>query len=59
MNKLTLLSTFIGLISTMSEMNYAPSFPFHFAVPVHNLELAKNFYGGLLGFEEGRSSDRW
>ena len=30
--------------------------PFHFAVPVHNLEAAKNFYGGVLGFTEGRGS---
>ena len=40
-------------------MNYGISFPFHFAVPVHDLELAKEFYGGLLGLSEGRSSDRW
>lgn len=33
--------------------------PFHLAVPVHNLEAARAFYGGLLGCEEGRSSDTW
>lgn len=33
--------------------------PFHLAIPVHNLELAREFYGQVLGFSEGRSSDHW
>ncbi|KAH7481853.1 hypothetical protein PRIC1_009682 [Phytophthora ramorum] len=33
--------------------------PFHLAVPVHNLEQAKEFYGAKLGFIEGRSSKQW
>ena len=33
--------------------------PFHLAVPVHNLEAARHFYGTVLGCEEGRSSDHW
>ena len=33
--------------------------PFHLAFPVHNLEAARAFYGGLLGCPEGRSSDEW
>ncbi len=33
--------------------------PFHLAIHVHDLELARNFYGQVLGFEEGRSSDHW
>lgn len=33
--------------------------PFHLAIPVHNLELARDFYGRCLGFEEGRSSEHW
>ena len=33
--------------------------PFHLAFPVHDLEEARAFYGGLLGCEEGRSSDQW
>ena len=33
--------------------------PFHLAVPVHDLAAARAFYGGLLGFAEGRSSDHW
>lgn len=33
--------------------------PFHLAVPVHDLAAARAFYGDLLGFAEGRSSDHW
>lgn len=33
--------------------------PFHLAFPVHDLEAARAFYGGLLGCAEGRSSDAW
>lgn len=33
--------------------------PFHLAVPVSNLEEARNFYREVLGCEEGRSSDTW
>ena len=33
--------------------------PFHLAFPVHDLALARGFYGGLLGCPEGRSSDHW
>ncbi|NNE67927.1 MAG: VOC family protein [Pyrinomonadaceae bacterium] len=32
---------------------------FHLAFPVDDLEAAREFYGGLLGCEEGRSSDIW
>src|SRR5689334_22239250 len=32
---------------------------FHLAFPVHDLEAAREFYGGVLGCEEGRSSERW
>jgi extradiol dioxygenase family protein len=32
---------------------------FHLAFPVHDLTAARNFYGNVLGCEEGRSSDRW
>ena len=28
-------------------------------MPVHNLELAKDFYGNILGCQEGRSSTKW
>ena len=33
--------------------------PFHLAIPVDNLQLARQFYGELLGCDEGRSSDHW
>ncbi len=33
--------------------------PFHLAFPVHDLAAARAFYGGVLGCEEGRSSDHW
>ena len=33
--------------------------PFHVAFPVHDLESARAFYGGLLGCPEGRSSAEW
>lgn len=37
----------------------APGSPFHLALPVHNLEIAKDFYGNVLGCAEGRSSEKW
>eukprot|EP00536_Pseudo-nitzschia_multiseries_P017613 jgi/Psemu1/225825/e_gw1.1676.2.1 len=37
----------------------APGNPFHYAFPVHSLEAANEFYGTVLGCEEGRSSDKW
>ncbi len=37
----------------------APGSPFHLALPVHDLEVAKDFYGNILGCEEGRSSEKW
>ena len=33
--------------------------PFHLAIPVHNLELCRNFYTNVLQLKEGRSSDHW
>jgi len=32
---------------------------FHLAFPVHDLDAARSFYGGVLGCAEGRSSDKW
>jgi len=32
---------------------------FHLAFPVDNLGLAREFYGGVLGCDEGRSSEIW
>ena len=33
--------------------------PFHLAFPVHDIALARQFYGELLGCPEGRSTDDW
>ncbi len=33
--------------------------PFHLAFPVHDLDAARAFYGGLLGCPEGRSAETW
>ena len=38
----------------MTELN-----PFHLAVPVTDLESAREFYCGLLGLETGRTASRW
>ena len=32
---------------------------FHLAIHVRSLDEARQFYGGLLGCEEGRSTDTW
>ena len=41
-----------------SDRNDRPS-RFHLAMPVHDLDAARAFYGTLLGFPEGRSADSW
>lgn len=33
--------------------------PFHLAMPVVDLQAAKEFYGNVLGFEQGRCSSKW
>jgi extradiol dioxygenase family protein len=33
--------------------------PFHLAIPVHDIEAARHFYGEVLGFAQGRSDERW
>ncbi len=33
--------------------------PFHLAIPVSNLEESVIYYRDILGFEEGRSSNKW
>jgi extradiol dioxygenase family protein len=33
--------------------------PFHLAFPVHDIEEARRFYGGLLRCPEGRSDEKW
>jgi len=33
--------------------------PFHLAFPVDDLDAARQFYGGVMGCDEGRSCDEW
>ena len=33
--------------------------PFHLAIPVHDLEIAREFYGDILGCSIGRESENW
>jgi extradiol dioxygenase family protein len=33
--------------------------PFHLAIPVDDIHAAREFYGKVLGFEQGRSDTRW
>ena len=45
---------------TITSTQPAPGQPFHLAIPVHDMRLARNFYGGVLGLEEGRRDDeKW
>ncbi len=39
--------------------NPGPLSPFHVAFAVHDLALARKFYGETLGCPEGRSADDW
>jgi extradiol dioxygenase family protein len=43
----------------MSSAPQAARPPFHLAVPVHDIAVARHFYGEVLGLERGRSADRW
>lgn len=40
-------------------MNTKALRPFHLAFPVHDLDAARQFYGGLMGCDEGRSDASW
>ncbi|TQC44330.1 glyoxalase [Rhodococcus sp. WS4] len=41
----------------MTARNNIP--PFHLAIPVHDIDAARHFYGEVLGFAEGRSDTKW
>jgi hypothetical protein len=41
-----------------SKAAHASPPPFHLAFPVHDLKMARDFYQGVLGCEEGRSAAR-
>jgi extradiol dioxygenase family protein len=43
----------------MNTESQAPLRPFHLAFPVDDLAAARQFYGGLMGCEEGRSDTHW
>ena len=44
----------------MTETSTAPTPPpFHLAIPVHDIDAARRFYGDVLGFGRGRSDVRW
>lgn len=48
------------LLFEIIDMNTAaPILPFHIAFPVHDLTVARQFYGELLGCPEGRSAPDW
>lgn len=36
-----------------------PVYPFHLAIPVDDLEVARHFYGTVLKCPEGRTSELW
>lgn len=46
-----------SLAANMSSSQ--PIQPFHIAFPVHDLTAARQFYGEVMGCEEGRSSLHW
>jgi hypothetical protein len=46
------------IISTENRIMNALT-PFHLAIPVNDLKKSREFYGEILGCEEGRSSDIW
>ena len=43
----------------MNQNNHMTLRPFHLAIPVDDIEIAKEFYGSKLGFAEGRSDEHW
>ncbi|MGA7966577.1 MAG: VOC family protein [Gammaproteobacteria bacterium] len=43
----------------MTDRTIEPRPRFHLAIPVRDLQAARDFYGELLGCSEGRSSDTW
>lgn len=43
----------------MNDHNLKAIQPFHLAFPVHDIAIARKFYGEVIGCTEGRSSDAW
>lgn len=46
-------------VSNLKAMNNENLPPFHVAIPVHDVELARAFYRDILKCPEGRSADKW
>ena len=44
---------------TMSTDPQAMVPPFHLAIPVGDIDAAREFYGEVMGFGQGRSDTRW
>eukprot|EP00903_Cladosiphon_okamuranus_P010251 g9706.t1 len=49
----------LGLLKPVAAWQSESLRPYHHAFPVHDLPLAKHFYGEILGLPEGRSSKKW
>jgi len=50
----------LSSLSPSLSASLPPSLPpFHLAIPVHDIEVARHFYGEVLGLERGRSDERW
>lgn len=49
----------VGLPEAGSQAEQVGLSPFHLAVQVHDLALAREFYGEILGCSEGRSEATW
>jgi len=47
-------------LTTAATAPPSPGVPFHLAIPVHSIPVAREFYGGVLGLAEGRrDGDKW
>src|SRR5262245_44009062 len=60
-NRINSLQTFAsGLLAHCLALRPMTDRPrFHLAFPVHDLDEARAFYGGVLGCPEGRSAPEW
>ena len=47
------------IVTSYSQTENMMLSPFHLAIPVHDIEAARKFYGGLFGCAEGGSDIEW
>lgn len=47
------------MIKIRKKLHSAMLNPFHLAIEVHSLDEAREFYGNILGCNEGRSDSKW